>query len=178
LAFQGGVRIFTPQLRDMKKILYLHGLESGQGGPKVDFLSKENYVFAPTMDYTRKGLFTEIVQKVEEFDPDVIVGSSMGGYFGYMLAGLFKKKAVLYNPALHSRIFEPNVPSFAKKHIPDDFVVVLGDEDTVIPPNKTLDYLKDHLGQHVVSPKIERVKTMGHRVDLQVFVDMYNKHIK
>ena len=178
MAFQSPFRIFTPLLTDMKKVLYLHGLESGQGGPKVDYLATQGAVMAPKMDYTRKGLFTEMVQLVEEFDPDVIVGSSMGGYFGYMLAGLFKKKAVLFNPALHSRTFEPHVPLFAKKHIPDEFVVVLGDEDTVIPPNKTLDYLNDHLGTSVVNAKVERVKTMGHRVDLHVLVDMYNKHVK
>jgi len=103
LVFQNPFRIFTPLMQHMKKVLYLHGLESGQGGPKVDYLTTQGAVMAPKMDYTRKGLFTEMVQLVEEFDPDVIVGSSMGGYFGYMLAGLFKKKAVLFNPALHSR---------------------------------------------------------------------------
>ena len=35
----------------MKKVLYLHGLESKQGGPKVDFLANEFIVHAPKMDY-------------------------------------------------------------------------------------------------------------------------------
>jgi hypothetical protein len=29
----------------MKKVLYLHGLESDQGGPKVDYLSSKYLVF-------------------------------------------------------------------------------------------------------------------------------------
>ena len=41
----------------MKKVLYLHGLESGQGGSKVDYLADNCYVHAPEMDYTRKDIF-------------------------------------------------------------------------------------------------------------------------
>ena len=39
------------------KILYLHGLESPQGGPKVDFLTTQCFVHAPEMDYTRHDIF-------------------------------------------------------------------------------------------------------------------------
>ena len=35
----------------MKKILYLHGLESKQGGLKVEYLATQGAVFAPDMDY-------------------------------------------------------------------------------------------------------------------------------
>ena len=35
----------------MKKILYLHGLESEQGGPKVSFLATKGMVYAPEMNY-------------------------------------------------------------------------------------------------------------------------------
>jgi len=162
----------------MKRILYLHGLESHQGGEKVDFLAQENYVLAPEMDYTRKDLFTKMIDLVEHFDPDVIVGSSMGGYFSYLLGGLFKKKVVLFNPALHSRAFDPKVSKFANHHYPDEIVVVLGEEDVVIPPQKTLDYLKDQLAGRSVKTHVENIKDMGHRMNIAVFRDMYNKHIK
>ncbi len=59
----------------MKKILYLHGLESGQGGPKVDFLAKSGLVHAPELDYTRKDIFSFLISTIEEFQPDVIIGS-------------------------------------------------------------------------------------------------------
>ena len=35
----------------MKKVLYLHGLESKQGGSKVEYLASKGAVFAPEMDY-------------------------------------------------------------------------------------------------------------------------------
>ena len=35
----------------MKKILYLHGLESEPGGTKVSFLATKGTVYAPAMDY-------------------------------------------------------------------------------------------------------------------------------
>ena len=41
----------------MKRVLYLHGLESKQGGEKVDYLASKCIVHAPEMDYTRKDIF-------------------------------------------------------------------------------------------------------------------------
>ena len=35
----------------MKKIVYLHGLESKAGGPKVDFLATKGMVYAPEINY-------------------------------------------------------------------------------------------------------------------------------
>ena len=46
------------------KILYLHGLESPQGGPKVDFLTTQCFVHAPEMDYTRHDVFDFLVKTV------------------------------------------------------------------------------------------------------------------
>jgi uncharacterized protein len=127
----------------MKRILYLHGLESNQGGKKVDFLADKGYVYAPEMDYTRKDLFEFLIKTMSEFEPNLIIGSSMGGYVAYVLSGLYKVPILVFNPALHSRTIEPNIPKFVKKHFPSEMVLVLGDEDTVITPNTTLDYITD-----------------------------------
>ena len=62
----------------MKRVLYLHGLESKQGGEKVEFLANECIVHAPEMDYTRKDVFSFLTKKIEDFQPDFIIGSSMG----------------------------------------------------------------------------------------------------
>jgi len=35
----------------MKKIVYLHGLESEPGGTKVSFLAEKGMVYAPEMNY-------------------------------------------------------------------------------------------------------------------------------
>ena len=70
----------------MKKVLYLHGLESKQGGPKVDFLANEFCVHAPAMDYTNPMLQNEVEFIMRQFNPDLIIGSSMGGYVADILA--------------------------------------------------------------------------------------------
>ena len=73
-----------------QKILYLHGLESPQGGEKVDFLSTKSFVHAPLLDYTRSDIFPFLLKTIDEFEPDLIIGSSMGGYAAYVLGGLYQ----------------------------------------------------------------------------------------
>tara|TARA_R110002153_G_scaffold181421_1_gene334729 strand:- start:1560 stop:2045 length:486 start_codon:yes stop_codon:yes gene_type:complete len=161
----------------MKRILYLHGLESAQGGKKVDFLANKGYVYAPEMDYTRRDIFPFLLNVVEEFKPDIIVGSSMGGYLAYVFGGLYQIPVLAFNPALHSRIFNPIIPDFVKKHYPSKMTVVVGEEDTIISADDTLRYITDHMAGNVTGITVERVKTMGHRTTLSVFSDMYNKTI-
>ena len=159
----------------MKKVLYLHGLESDQGGTKVDYLADNCYVHAPEMDYTRKDIFPYLIQMMEDFDPDLIIGSSMGGYAAYMLSGFYGTPIIAFNPALHSRKFDLGFPEFIKYHTPDKITIVLGEKDNVIDGKRTLDWLKDHIGSKYMDVQVERIKNMGHRVPLDVFVNMYNK---
>ena len=92
------------------KIWYLHGLESDPGGPKVNFLNEvADEVFAPAMDYKNHKAFGELYRKItKEGEPDLIIGSSMGGYFADALASHFGINTLLLNPALHSREFIKN----------------------------------------------------------------------
>ena len=140
-------------MKAKQKILYLHGLESPQGGPKVDFLSTKCFVHAPEMDYTRHDIFDFMIKTVNEFKPDIIIGSSMGGYSAFILGALYKIPVLAFNPALH----------------------VIGEEDTLIEGNRTLEWLKDNIKDKFVDWKVEHVKGMGHRVPLDVFTNMYNK---
>ncbi len=158
-----------------QKILYLHGLESGQGGPKVDYLATKSFVHAPEMDYTRSDIFPFLIETVEEFKPDLIIGSSMGGYAAFILGALYRIPVLAFNPALHSRSIEPNFPQFVKQHFPEKFTIVIGEKDTVIDGDKTMDYLKDYIKDKWAVYNIEHIKKMGHRVPLDVFIDMYNK---
>ena len=160
----------------MKSILYLHGLESSNICDKVDFLKENANVVAPSIDYSDSGLEEKLFYIVEKFEPDVIIGSSMGGYVGMMLANKYDIDCVLFNPAIHSRPMEPNLRSLiydGPKHGLNS-VVVLGLEDDVIDPSKTEDILE----QVEFDCEIERVEEMGHRVPFDVFVNIYNKYIK
>ncbi len=160
----------------MKSILYLHGLESSNICDKVDFLKENANVVAPSIDYSDPGLEEKLFYIVEKFEPDVIIGSSMGGFVGMMLANKYDIDCVLFNPAIHSRPMEPNLRSLiydGPKHGLNS-VVVLGLEDDVIDPSKTEDILE----QVEFDCEIERVEEMGHRVPFDVFVNIYNKYIK
>ena len=73
----------------MKKIMYLHGLESSNVCDKVDFLKENNVVLAPSLNYYKSNIEEELMYMVESFEPDLIIGSSMGGHVGLMLANYY-----------------------------------------------------------------------------------------
>ena len=65
----------------MKKVLFLHGLESQPGGFKPRYLKEKGYrVFNPWLPKSSFEESLKIAQhKVDTESPDVIVGSSRGG---------------------------------------------------------------------------------------------------
>ena len=152
----------------MKKVLYLHGLESKQGSPKVDFLTKEFCVYAPEMDYKDQMLQNWVDFVMRQFQPDLIIGSSMGGYFADALGSHLDTEVLLFNPALHSRTIEPEGVTYGETNWKRNFVV--GTEDDVIDPKATRVY-KD------LANSWTEIEGMGHRTSLTVFRDIYNKVI-
>jgi predicted esterase YcpF (UPF0227 family) len=157
----------------MKKVLYLHGLESKQGGPKVDFLANEFCVHAPAMDYENPMVQNELEFIMRQFQPDLIIGSSMGGYVADILAEKYGKPAILFNPALHNRSFEPAIQppiEGEQAELQEKKVVVLGKEDEVIPPYLTKIMLENNFNYKVV------IEEMGHQIPLNIFIDTINKY--
>lgn len=152
----------------MKKILYLHGLESRQGGPKVDFLSLKGAVHAPHMKYkTKNWTVDKLIDLVEESKPDVIIGSSMGGYFADVLGSYTGIEVLLFNPALHSRSIDYN---FAYGKEGYHRTIILGEKDTVVDPNRTKEIVGD-------TATILEVEHLEHQTPLPTFIDIYNKYI-
>ena len=154
----------------MKKIVYLHGLESESGGTKVSFLAEKGMVYAPNMDYVTLDL-NEFILTLGM--PDLIIGSSMGGYVADIIGSQLGVDVLLFNPALsnHNRtvIKEFNVDYGSQKY---KRTIVLGTEDNVIDPEVTKK-LWSVYGNHA---KYDEVEGMGHRTPLDVFINMYNKH--
>ena len=154
----------------MKKIVYLHGLESDPGGPKVSFLAEKGTVYAPTMDYHSLDLHEFILTLGM---PDLIVGSSMGGYIADMIGSVLGVDVLLFNPALHSRSiefdFDNGIGYGGQKY---KRTIILGTEDDVINPKMT----KKLWPIYDNSAKFEEIEGMGHRTPLDVFINMYNKH--
>jgi uncharacterized protein len=145
----------------MKKILYLHGLESKQGGEKVGFLAGQACVYAPAMSYADSNIEKQLIKIVKAFKPDVIIGSSMGGYSAMLLGNYFNIKTIAFNPAFHSRTFDPNFNKLSNADPDLGFtpVVVLGMEDKVINPLLTKEILDDAF----IDCNIEEIEGMGHR---------------
>ena len=157
----------------MKKVLYLHGLESKQGGPKVDFLTKEFCVYAPEMDYKDPMLQNWVDFVMRQFQPDLIIGSSMGGYVADIVAEKYGKPAILFNPALHNRMFEPKIEypiEGEQAELQERKIVVLGKNDDVIPPYITKIMLENNRNYKIV------LEEMGHQVPLPIFIDIINNY--
>ena len=131
------------------KILYLHGLESKVGGPKVEYLEMLGHeVDAPDMCWDYSGNFVSIADHIAyEDNYDLIIGSSMGGYFAYELGKMFDIPVLLLNPALHSRSIEPHVEKVHEDMAADPLVFLgVGANDDVINYEKTLEILDNEAG--------------------------------
>ena len=157
----------------MKKVLYLHGLESKQGGPKVDFLAKEFCVYAPEMDYKNPMLQNWVDFIMRQFQPDLIIGSSMGGYVADILAQKYGIPAILFNPAVHNRSFDPAIEPLIEGEQADlqkKKIVVLGKNDKVIPPYITQIMFENNRYYEVV------FEEMAHQVPLPIFIDTIDNY--
>ena len=163
----------------IKRIIYLHGLESQQGGPKVDFLSDKGYVFAPEMDYKNNpDLFKDVLEEVKELGtPDLIIGSSMGGYFAYKLASYFEGvEVLLFNPALNSVSRSIEIKNIVKGPYEVGGTIYFGLKDKVVESDDTHEYLKEN--EEEVNFWFEWGENIGHQVPLYIFRDIYNKYLK
>ena len=150
----------------MKKIVYLHGLESEPGGTKVSFLATKGAVYAPAMDYETLDL-DEFIYTLGM--PDLIIGSSMGGYVADIIGSRLGVDVLLFNPALHSREIDPGYEYYSNTY---ERTIILGTEDDIIDPERTKILWSVH-GNAAIHDEVEG---MGHRTPLDVFINMYNKH--
>jgi predicted esterase YcpF (UPF0227 family) len=150
----------------MKKIVYLHGLESESGGTKVSFLAEKGMVYAPNMDYKTLDL-DEFIYTLGM--PDLIIGSSMGGYVADIIGSRLGVDVLLFNPALHSREIDPEYQYYGNTY---KRTIVLGTEDDIVDPEITKKLWSVH-GNEAIHDEVEG---MGHRTPLDVFINMYNKH--
>ena len=157
----------------MKKVLYLHGLESNQGGPKVDFLANEFIVHAPKMDYNDPELNIKMFFTIQDLKPDLIIGSSMGGYVADILAQKYGIPAILFNPALHNRSFNPSIEypiESEQADLQERKIVVLGINDKIIDPEITKMMLENNRKYTIIEQE------MCHQTPLNIFIDIINRY--
>ena len=158
------------------KVAFFHGLESPHRSEKNEILEKlfgAKNVYAPAMDYTNPELYGTVLKHLEKHPVDLLIGSSMGGYFAHSLSSMVSTPTLLFNPALHSRSFEPeNVVT--GRHRTYQFFV-LGANDTVIDPIKTTAYT---LHKDYSFPIDIAIESMEHRIPSAIFEKHVSKYAK
>lgn len=111
------------------QIVYIHGLDSNPNAEKAqklkDFCAKyfpQIKVVAPDLNRSPNESIA-LIQEIIAKDPNTgLVGSSLGGFYGNILANLTGKKTVLLNPSVHSgtslkRFFGEDFDG-----LPDDYI--------------------------------------------------------
>jgi predicted esterase YcpF (UPF0227 family) len=88
---------------DMKKILYIHGLSSSGASGTATMLRNMLYesgvqVVSPDVPVSPLEAVQTLRALVEEEQPDLIIGTSMGGMYAELLHG---RKRILVNPSFH-----------------------------------------------------------------------------
>jgi predicted esterase YcpF (UPF0227 family) len=148
-------------------VAFFYGLESPQRSEKNEILHKYyERVYEPMMDYYNPEMFNVVLRELKKNPVDLLVGSSMGGWFAYNLSTITGIPTLLFNPAVHSRSFSPNVKS-GNKHPRQS--IVLGKNDNVIDFIETIKYFN----------KIDIVtdfdlEVMEHRIP----ADIFEKYVK
>ena len=149
-------------------ILYIHGLESSTNCLKVQWLKSLGHtVYNPKIDYKDPEAFFKVKRIAQKNNIDLIIGSSMGGYFAYAIATSTNQKCILLNPALHSRAFEPENVNYGMCQ--PDITCVLGNHDTVINPEDTKKILQGE--QKVAFIEYDH----GHRTPVGILEKVINK---
>jgi predicted esterase YcpF (UPF0227 family) len=84
----------------MKRILYLHGIGSTGGGNTVNSIKEafpDIIVDSPELPTMPKDAFEYINDLVNRNKYDIVIGTSLGGFYAMMISGV---KKILVNPAM------------------------------------------------------------------------------
>lgn len=88
----------------MKKVLYIHGFNSGKGS-KYKILSKNFKTFCPTLINEPKKDLKTLIDIIKKENITNVVGTSLGGYYGIILGNMFPDVYFhLINPSIDPEI--------------------------------------------------------------------------
>ena len=150
------------------KIAYLHGLESSNDPTSLKIIwLKDNFnqIYTPSIKYRNKESFTIITAQIKKQRPDYIIGSSMGGYFAYLIGASLEIPTILFNPAVIGRSFDPIVDDITLKETSHS--VFLGKTDEVINGAQVQSYFSRFgIGEFTYTSY-----NGGHRVSAEVFIN-------
>jgi predicted esterase YcpF (UPF0227 family) len=156
------------------KIAYLHGLESKNSGPKNLWLKSFSIVYDPYIDYAQPKIYETLKNEILKFQPDFIIGSSMGGYFAFEMAQEINCPAILFNPALHSRSMEPDRSGHEIGQYKPHLHFILGTDDNVISSKKTMDFM--HRNKYL--DFTYNLLNTGHQIPYKIFRNEVEKYLE
>lgn len=147
------------------RILFFHGLESPPVSDKTDYLTSKYTAFCPVMDYTDPKIFEKTLELVKEHNPDVLIGSSMGGYMAYAISSQTGIPCIIFNPALHNRTIDIEFTIGEKSF---NSLIILGKYDTLIRPEYTIKQLANQINE--IEGKFVIVSDdFSHRIPIDIF---------
>ena len=142
------------------KILNLHGLNGSCTNTAYRFLSeyykdaKSVEIISPQLDYAVNSPYSILDEiRIQCSDPDIVVGTSFGGFFAYIVGATLGCKTVLINPCIPPHRYIPKLVSDYKytdileliwskySQISLDYNMILGNNDTVLDIQTTLNNL-------------------------------------
>jgi predicted esterase YcpF (UPF0227 family) len=148
------------------KVAFFHGLESAPRSFKNECLEEifgvEN-VFAPAMDYRQPEIFDDVLNHLKHNPVDLLIGSSMGGWFAHKLSTLLNIPTLLFNPATNGRSFDPKV--YTGRNLPTQHVII-GTQDEVIDPIENSLYFTEQNSERTRFIFYEKI---GHRIPDDIF---------
>ena len=156
----------------MKRILFLHGLESKANCDKVGFLrSLGHIVTSPKMNYREDNCYNNLKTLVRYNTYDVIIGSSMGGWVAWNLGKDLGIPVLLLNPAVHSRSIDIDIEPVRESKASKVFLAI-GLADDIIDPDTTIDWLNKH--DKLDWNMNNTYKAIyGHRTSVERFIDIW-----
>ena len=102
----------------MKKIVYIHGLGGGAGSniPKVlkEEIGSEYEIYNPELPIEPSYSVAYASRMLLQIQPDLVIASSLGGFFAMLLQGPWK--TILVNPAMRPALDIKNAPIGMGKH--------------------------------------------------------------
>ncbi len=147
-------------------ILYLHGLNSTNVNDRTHWLSNYAKIINPLMDYKNiPESFQYLENLINSHKPDLIIGSSMGGFFAYHLGNYHGIPTILLNPALIMKMIVK--PDNRKTVIKNKHYIAIGKNDDIVPPFTTKVLLKEDRTDFFI-----KEYPRGHETPLEDFIDI------
>lgn len=156
------------------RTLYIHGLDSFIRPEKLEILKKHKLdPVALHLNYRETlGIYETLKDAAIHKEVEFIVGSSVGGYLGFLLSNDLGIPCLLFNPTMDykEQIFYSVLPEI-KKSTCDYRYIVLGANDKTVDPQLTKEAFRK-LEKEGFKNRIITCEWLGHQIDLSTFDGM------